>query len=83
MHLFKHRVDSDVRSRSADAGAAVDDDRAAVARVGFHRLPDEGENRQRVARNPVVGPACVVELLDLALADAGLLPLELQRSFVL
>ena len=66
-----------------DGKVSLPEARAAVARVGFHRLPDEGENGQRVARNPVVGPARVVELLDLALADAGLLPLELQRSFVL
>ena len=57
----------------------MDDDGPAVWWVGLHRLPDEGENGQRVTRNPVVGPARVVKLLHLALADAALLALELQK----
>ena len=82
-YLLQHGVDGDVSSGPTDPGAAVDDDGAAVDGVGLDRLPDVGQDWQWVARNPVVGPARVVELLDLALADAGLLPLELQRSFVL
>ncbi len=47
----------------------MDNDGSAVAGIGLDRLPDVGQHGQRVTRHAVVGPAGVVELLDLTLAD--------------
>ena len=74
-NLFQHGVYGDVRARSADAGTAVNDDRAAFGRIGSHRLPDVGEDWQRVAGCAVVWPAGVVKLLYLALTHGSLFSL--------
>ena len=69
LNLFQHCVDGYVGASAAHPCAAVNDDGAAVRRVCLDRLPDVPQNRKWVARHSVVGPAGVVELLDLALAD--------------
>ena len=71
-YLLQHGVDGDVSSGPTDPGAAVDDDGAAVDGVGLDRLPDVGQDWQWVAGHAVVGPARVVELLDLAQARRAL-----------
>ena len=76
-YLFKHRIDGDVGACASYSCAAVNDDGSAFRRVSLHGFADVSQNRERVARNTVVGPAGVVKLLDFALANGSFLAFQL------